>query len=205
MQRLAQCAILGAAVVLAGMHLDRPGDAPRTSAPPQLSVPPASAAAPAVDELTAGEIRAFLVRNRITHDLDLQALRHRINGAASRHGVEPAMLLAVIRVESTFRPEAISHKGALGLMQILPGTGEALAKEMGLAWQGEHQLLEPDLNIEMGAYYLGKLLNRFGGDPEAALEAYFQGPTRLAARRRTEPAAPMVYASRVLPYWEQLR
>jgi len=211
MARMVQGAVLGAIVLLAALHLD--GGAPPSPQPDQdvtrgrveaePSVVPA-ALRPA-STVTAGDFRAFLNRNRIPHQhLDLQDFVERINQAAARNQVEPAMVLAVIRVESTFQPDAISHKGALGLMQILPGTGQALAEEIGLAWEGDHQLLEPDMNIELGAYYLRKLLDRFDGDRESALEAYFQGPTRLATRRGIDSAQTYHYAHRVLPYWDDL-
>lgn len=201
MRRFTQSALLGAVILLSAVHLDRlqeatPKPAPRVEA---------SADVPS-DRLTTREIEAFLVRNRIPHEhLALVPLAERVNQAARRNGLDPAVVLAVIGVESTFRPAAISHKGALGLMQILPNTGQELAAEMGVSWEGDHALLEPDLNIELGAYYLRKLLDRFDGDLAAALEAYNVGPARLAMRQRTEPEAPFRYASRVLPYWEEIR
>jgi soluble lytic murein transglycosylase-like protein len=198
MRRLAQCALLGAVSVLAGQQFDRPAE--------PTAKDPARAEAPAAPVLRPSDVAAFLVRHRIRHDqIDIRSLTDRVNAAAARHAVDPAMVLAVIRVESTFQPAAVSSRGALGLMQILPDTGQALAAEMGVAWEGEHALLEPDLNIELGAYYLRKLLDRFGGDREAALEAYNIGPTRFASRRRERDPAPFVYARRVLPYWDDLR
>ena len=210
MRKLAQGALLGAVVLLAGLHLDHGfvpsrGDGGEVSL--EAGVVPADWTASAESSVvTTGHVRAFLQRNRIPfRHLDLRTLVDRVNQASARHRLEPAMVLAVIQVESTFRPDAISHKGAVGLMQILPRTGEELAAEMGVPWEGEYQLLEPDLNIELGAYYLRKLLDRFDGDRTSALEAYFQGPNRLVAwRRDRDRTIPYLYARRVLPYWEEL-
>ena len=204
MLRFTQCALLGAVALLAGLHLDRLDVSSARGEAPDSTVEAAVRPAPA--RMTTSEVRAFLTRQRVPHGhLDLRILTQRVNDAAARHQLDPAMVLAVIRVESMFRPAAISHKGALGLMQILPGTGEELAMEIGFPWEGEHVLLEPDLNIELGAFYLRKMLDRFGGDREAALEAYNVGPARLARRRAAEPEAPFNYASLVLPYWQDLR
>jgi len=70
---------------------------------------------------------------------------------------------------------------------------------------GEHQLLEPDINIELGTRYLRKLLDHYHGDLDLALEAYNRGPTRLARLRAGGGEAPRVYASRVLRRREEIR
>ena len=207
MRKLAQASLLGAVVLLAGLQLDRLPGAATYGAPPADAAGEPGAAAKlersGPPTVSPGHLRAFLRSQRIPHQhLDLRELAERVNQAAARNDLEPAMVMAVIRVESTFRPAAISDKGALGLMQILPGTAQELAAELGLPWEGEHRLLDPDLNIELGAYYLRKLLNRFDGDREAALEAYFQGPTRLARMRARDRSVPLRYARRVIPYWD---
>ena len=129
----------------------------------------------------------------------------RINRAAERNGLEPSLVLAVIRTESTFQPDAVSPKGAIGLMQLLPSTAAEVAAELGLEWDGAHQLLEPDLNIELGTYYLAKLADHYRGDMDLALEAYNRGPTRLARLRAGGGPGPRNYAQRVLARREELR
>lgn len=86
---------------------------------------------------------------------------------AARHGVDPALVAAVIRVESGFRADAVSPKGALGLMQVMPDTAALL---------GFSEATDPHTNLEVGTRYLAILLDQFGGDVELALAAYNAGP-----------------------------
>ena len=95
-----------------------------------------------------------------------------------KYSYDPLLLTAVIITESSFNNRARSNRGALGLMQIIPATGKELATEVSVQWQGTPSLYDPAINITLGAYYLNKLLLRFG-DLGLALEAYNHGPTRL--------------------------
>ena len=70
---------------------------------------------------------------------------------------------------------------------------------------GEHQLLEPDLNIELGTYYLRQLVDHYHGDMDLALEAYNRGPTKLARLQADGGPGPRNYAERVLSRREELR
>ena len=90
-----------------------------------------------------------------------------IGAAATRHGLDPALVLAVIEAESGNDPNAVSPKGAIGLMQILPET----AALMGLP-----EPADPASSLEAGCRYLAGLLGIFGGDVELALAAYNAGP-----------------------------
>lgn len=94
------------------------------------------------------------------------------------YGYDPMFVTALIITESSFNNKARSHRGAMGLMQILPRTGVALASEKEMAWKGRSTLYNPEVNIALGTFYLNKLENRFG-DLNLALEAYNHGPTRL--------------------------
>ena len=201
MRRFGLSALLGAAVLLAGLRLEPSGTPDVTadlgpSGSLHLSAPrdlPAES-----PRLTAHQLREYLRRSHIpAGHLDLPQLASRIDAAAKANDLDPSLLLAVIRVESTFQPHAVSDRGALGLMQILPLTGAELAAELGRRWDGSHALLEPDLNIDLGARYLRKLLDRFDGDQTAALQAYFLGPTRLEATMGEGIEASVTYADRV--------
>ena len=97
---------------------------------------------------------------------------------SKKYGHDPLLLTAVIITESSFNNWARSNRGALGLMQIRPATGRALAAEVRVQWQGTPSLYDPETNITLGAYYLNKLFLRFG-DLGLALEAYNHGPSRL--------------------------
>jgi soluble lytic murein transglycosylase-like protein len=94
---------------------------------------------------------------------------------AKSHELDPALVKAVIAVESAFEPDAVSVKGALGLMQIIPAT----AARYGLAEQRNRtiaqQLLDPPTNIRIGVRYLRDLLDLFGDDLGLALAAYNAG------------------------------
>ncbi|MGB9804177.1 lytic transglycosylase domain-containing protein [Desulfofundulus sp.] len=95
---------------------------------------------------------------------DLGAL---IDGVAEKYGLEPALLKAVVKVESGFNPLARSPAGAQGLMQLMPATAAAM---------GVKNPWDPRENLEAGARYLKSLLERFGGNVNLALAAYNAGP-----------------------------
>lgn len=90
-----------------------------------------------------------------------------VDAVSKRFSLEPALINAVIHVESAFKARARSHKGAMGLMQLMPGT----AKDLGV--QDPFHPLE---NIWGGVSYLSKMLDTFDGDIKLALAAYNAGP-----------------------------
>lgn len=90
-----------------------------------------------------------------------------IDGAARRNRLDPALLDAVIRQESGFRADVVSGAGAVGLMQLMPGT----ARELGVS-----DPFDPAQNVEGGAKYLRSLLDRYDGRLDLALAAYNAGP-----------------------------
>ena len=102
-----------------------------------------------------------------------------IEGVAKKYGLERWLIYAVIREESRFNDKAISPSGARGLMQIMPRTGHFLAKKIKLKNYNLLNLFNPDKNIELGSFYLDKLINRFNSN-SYALAGYNGGPTRLS-------------------------
>ena len=90
-----------------------------------------------------------------------------ILGAAGRHGVDPLLVAAIVQAESSFDTEAVSPRGALGLMQMMPTTAEQL---------GVADAYDPGQNLDAGVSYLAYLLRRFDNDLTLALAGYNAGP-----------------------------
>jgi soluble lytic murein transglycosylase-like protein len=118
-----------------------------------------------------------------------------IEQAADEAGVDPALLAALVQHESGFDPEVVSHAGAIGLAQLMPGTAQGLGVDPR----------DPMDNLRGGARYLREQLDRFGS-PELALAAYNAGPNRVAqAGGIPRIAETQAYVPRVMSTWEQLR
>jgi soluble lytic murein transglycosylase-like protein len=114
-----------------------------------------------------------------------------------RVGLPVELVLAVILVESAGYNFAVSEVGAMGLMQLMPSTAEAMARQIGLLWQGPAALFDPVSNVRLGVFYLHRLIERYGS-LTTALAAYNWGPTRIAKRLERGESIPAVYARRVL-------
>ena len=154
-------------------------------------------------ELTYYDARAFVIaeilakKELATQAETLMELSQLILDKSEEIGVSPSLILAMIEVESTFKPCAISSVGAKGLMQVMPYRilGRDQAKEQ-YAFQ-YHKFYDPHWNIAFGADYFGTLLQRFGSI-EKALSAYNLGPTRLSYRLRANQYNGSNYARRVM-------
>ena len=115
-----------------------------------------------------------------------------IRRASKEHELEPALVKAVIAAESNFDPLAVSHQGAQGLMQLMPGT----ARELGV-----ENAFVPEENVRGGARYLRQMLTRFG-DLRRALAAYNAGPSAVDRYRGVPPFPETeAYVDRVLTYY----
>ncbi len=120
-----------------------------------------------------------------------------IDAAASRYGVDPALLRGLVRQESGFDPAARSPAGALGLTQLMPGT----ARELGVT-----NPLDPAQALDGGARYLRQQLDRFGGDESKALAAYNAGPGAVQRFGGVPPyAETQNYVQRVLGFAGEYR
>jgi soluble lytic murein transglycosylase len=94
---------------------------------------------------------------------------------ASQDHLDPALLAAVIEAESKFNSDARSDAGAVGLMQLTPGTAKGIAQYTGGSRFRVSDLTNPDINIRYGAWYLGHLLDKYHRDERLALAAYNAG------------------------------
>ncbi|MGM0367020.1 MAG: tetratricopeptide repeat protein [Actinomycetota bacterium] len=100
---------------------------------------------------------------------------------ASKYGVDPLFILAVMRQESHFKSDAHSYAGAKGLMQIMPATGSSIAPNIGITNFNTESLYDPEISIMMGSYYISQQLNNFNHNKFYALGAYNGGPGAMSS------------------------
>ena len=151
-----------------------------------LDLPPAPAPVP-----PEFEGAAEIIRNRVTGHPNVAKFTPLIEQQATKHRLDPALVKAIVAVESAFDPRAVSPKGAIGLMQVIPAT----AQRYGLAADArrtlEQKLMDPATNVAIGTRYLADLLRRFDNEVVLALAGYNAG--EFAVER---------YARRVPPFRE---
>ena len=98
---------------------------------------------------------------------------------ADRYKIDPFLLMAIVREESSFDPRALSRSGARGLMQLMPYTAEWISKKIGSNSPSDEDLFAYELNISFGSYYLAYLLERFQWNITLAIAGYNAGPTAV--------------------------
>lgn len=177
---------------------------PRPLAPSAVAAAPA-ASAPADDPALApvrAQLERYARRTGLT-EAEIDTLARTLVTEARRHKMDPQLVLAVVHVESRYDTYAVSDKNAMGLMQILPSTGEWLAAQLGVAWLGPQMLFDPVVNVQLGVAYLRRLLDRYDGNLPAALAAYNWGPGHIDGRLRDGTPLPVDYKDLVLRAYDR--
>jgi soluble lytic murein transglycosylase-like protein len=167
-------------------------------------------AAPAAEPAQARPLAQRAIEARLARmQTGLNAVERRATAAAiveeaARNGLDANLILAVMHTESAFDNFARSSVGALGLMQVMPATGEMLSRQHGLRWNGPQTLFDPVANVRLGCRYLAFLLERYGS-VDAALAAYNWGPGAIDRRISRGHGLPRKYPETVLARLEAQR
>jgi soluble lytic murein transglycosylase-like protein len=138
-------------------------------------------------------IKSIVVKNIDNSSYDNMIMQH-----ATTHGIDPLLVKAVMKTESNFNPRALSHKGAQGLMQLMPDTAR---------FMNVFDPFDPDDNIKGGTRYLKYLDEIFGGNLELMLAAYNAGPGRVIEYKMNVPPyeETKIYIQRVKAYYNKLK
>ena len=129
--------------------------------------------------------------------IEKQAYHGIISAISMRHNVDPTLIKAIIMAESSYNPNAISKKGAKGLMQLMPQTARAL---------GVEDIFDPAENIKAGVRYFKRLQNNFNGDTRLSLAAYHAGISRVRKYNGVPPfKSTRKYIKKVLSYQQSLK
>jgi soluble lytic murein transglycosylase len=109
---------------------------------------------------------------------ELKTISEMVYGESIRCNVDYRLILALMKIESNFRYDAVSRRGARGLLQVKPSFARYIAEDAGIRWRGDKTLDEPEENIRIGVHFFSTLINDFKSI-NMALHAYHVGPTRL--------------------------
>jgi soluble lytic murein transglycosylase len=126
-------------------------------------------------------------------DLEMRfplAYHDRVLEQARDKRLNPAWVYAIVRQESAFIADARSPAGALGLMQIMPGTGRTIGRSLDKPLTNRRQLYDADISLEFGSTYLRSLLDQLDENPVLAAAAYNAGPHRVERWRPAEQTIP---------------
>lgn len=125
-----------------------------------------------------------------------------IKASSAAQGLDPFMVAALIRQETEFNPGAISHANAWGLMQLIPSSGKAEAKRVGIKKFNNQMLLNPAINIQLGTSYLKRAIDRFNGQPVYVYAAYNAGDTPVRAWMANNDYRDIAEFVETIPYTE---
>jgi len=129
-----------------------------------------------------------------------------VERVAQKYHLDPQLLWAIVKTESAYQSRVISHVGAIGLAQIMPRTGRAIAQQLGRRGFNEAHLLDPEVNLTFSAWYVSKLLQRFKGHLPLVIAAYNGGPHNVKRwLAQTNPNTSMDVFLETIPYKETHR
>ncbi len=122
---------------------------------------------------------------------------------SEKHEIDPVVVLAIIKTESTFNPKARGRHGEIGLMQLKPDTAEWIARKYQIPWKGAKSLENPSVNVRIGVAYLDYLRSRFDGHANKYLSAYNMGAANVT-RLYMADQTPRQYSSKVLKNYNDI-
>jgi soluble lytic murein transglycosylase len=111
-------------------------------------------------------------------DSELKTIAEIVYDESSKKKVDYRLVLAIMKIESNFRQDVVSRKGARGLLQVKPSLARYIAQDVGVNWKGDATLDEPEQNIKIGVHFFSQLIEDFE-NISMALHAYHVGPTKL--------------------------
>ena len=117
-------------------------------------------------------------------------------------GVDPYLVAAIIREESQYDHQAVSRVGAIGLMQVMPGTANAVAQRLGIPAVGRDDLFDQETNIQIGVRYVEQLLAQFSGNVALAIASYNAGPIVVKSWIALHPGRSQDEFIELIPYQE---
>jgi soluble lytic murein transglycosylase-like protein len=176
-----------------GKVLDRIEEIARKCNPGFEARPPKAAEARFVDLLSDPEKKK---PNGTKAAAAVDDLRNLVSRRAEEHNLDEELIRALIQVESGWKSDAVSSKGAMGLMQLMPRTARAL---------GVEDAFDPAQNIEGGVKYLAQLTDKYDGDVEMALAAYNAGPSRVDAAGKAPFPETERYVRNVMALYHRYR
>lgn len=161
----------------------------------------------ALEAKSREEFTRTALYQRIANRPNVARFEALIQQYAKMHTLDPALVKAVIAVESAFQPDAVSPKGALGLMQVIPDTAERYGIVGDKKRTAIQKLLEPATNLRIGTRHLHALMELFAGDLDLVLAAYNAGEQAVERYARTIPPFPetRAYVKLVQRFYETFK
>ncbi|MBO4643929.1 MAG: lytic transglycosylase domain-containing protein, partial [Alphaproteobacteria bacterium] len=132
-----------------------------------------------ITDLNREDLAVTIARRARQNNINIVSLGYPVRNLKHDERTETALILSIIRQESSFSPHAVSSAGARGLMQVMPSTAKQIAKKKRKAFSAQMLNSDPDLNVELGSTYFADLLKRFNGSYVLAIAAYNAGPTNV--------------------------